>query len=102
MSRHGRGIRVSRPGLMATVAKARRGLSLWHCGDVGSSLAQQGDEGSSGEQWPEVGVRQACVGSPAGAAASGSMLACAAVHCRVVTGVLASCADLGVVSSRAY
>jgi hypothetical protein len=57
VSRHGRGIRVSRPGLVATVAKARRGLALQHCGDVGSSVAQQGDEGSSGEQWPEVGVR---------------------------------------------
>jgi hypothetical protein len=57
VSRHGRGIRVSRPGLVATVAKAQRGLALRHCGDVGSSVAQQGDKGSSGEQWPEVGVR---------------------------------------------
>jgi hypothetical protein len=102
MSRHGHGIRVSRPGLMATVAKARRGLSLRHCGDVRSSLVQQGDEGSSGEQWPEVGVRQEWVGSPAGAVALGSMLTCAAVHCRAVTGVLASRADLGAVSSCAY
>jgi hypothetical protein len=57
VSRHGRGIRVSHPGLVATVAKTRRGLALRHCGDVGSSVAQQGDEWSSGEQWPEVGVR---------------------------------------------
>jgi hypothetical protein len=42
---------------VATVAKARCGLVLRHCGDVGSSVAQQGDEGSRGEQWPEVGVR---------------------------------------------
>jgi hypothetical protein len=51
VSRHGRGIRVSHPGLVATVAKARRGLALRHCGDVGSSVAQQGDEGSSGQRW---------------------------------------------------
>jgi hypothetical protein len=42
---------------VATVAKARRGLALRHRGDVGSSVVQQGDEASSGEQWPEMGVR---------------------------------------------
>jgi hypothetical protein len=37
---------------MAIVALARRGRVRRCYGDVGDAMAQQGDEGARGEQWP--------------------------------------------------
>jgi hypothetical protein len=41
-------VRVSAGVPMATVVLEGHGLVRWSCGDVGSLVAQQGDEGSSG------------------------------------------------------